>query len=173
MSVTQEFHQPGAHLRNATSIAEHLIEQGRRAGFEQDRIAMVRRIVMTRSGLEPLGPRCEAFLRSVLPETIDRCRERLTGCGPGHRGVRGNATSIAEHLIEQGFRQGLEQARSFNEGFKQGTIDVIRRVLILRFGAPALAGRPDAALSAASPEAIERYARRVLFADSLDAVFED
>jgi hypothetical protein len=65
--------------------------------------------------------------------------------------------TIAEYLEEKG-RQ-------------QGHVDMLRKQLVYKFHA--LDAATEARLQAATSEALDRYVRRVLTADSLAAVFED
>lgn len=58
-----------------------------------------------------------------------------------------------------------------DEGFAEGRIATLRDLLMYKFRA--LDAGAEARLQTASPEAIDRYLRRVLTADSLAAVFED
>ena len=93
--------------------------------------------------------------------------------------IEENAMSIAEHLIEQGRMEGrmegLEQGREqgIEQGIEQGRIDTLRHQVMIKFGSGSLDARYEALLRSPSPEAVDLYLQRVLFADSLAAVFED
>jgi hypothetical protein len=71
--------------------------------------------------------------------------------------------TIAEHLQEEGRM----------EGRMEGRVATLRSQLLFRFKLQTLATSDEARLLAATPEALDRYAQRVLTADSLAAVFED
>jgi len=73
--------------------------------------------------------------------------------------------TIAEQLHEEGRARGRE------EGREEGRIATLRSQLLFKFRA--LDAAAEALLQAATPEAIDRYLQRVLFADSLAAVFAD
>jgi hypothetical protein len=59
------------------------------------------------------------------------------------------------------------------KGRKEGHIDVLRMQLAIKFKLEKLDEHTEAKLRAATPEAINRYALRVLTADSPAAVFDD
>ena len=75
------------------------------------------------------------------------------------------AMTIAEFLEERGRTKGRE------EGRLEGRRSTLRSQLAYKLGP--LDAAAEARLQAASPEALDRYLRRVLTADSLAAVFED
>jgi flagellar biosynthesis/type III secretory pathway protein FliH len=72
-------------------------------------------------------------------------------------------------MIEQGRKEGL--AQGLEKGLVQGQTSLLVKLLALKFGAvpPAY----QAIISTATLEQLEQYATRVLFADSLPAVFAD
>lgn len=59
--------------------------------------------------------------------------------------------------------------QKLSEGRIQGHAEVLRKLLILKFGA--IDAEHDARILAATPEALDRYLERVLTATTLDAVF--
>lgn len=59
--------------------------------------------------------------------------------------------------------------RSWEDARREGRADLLRKLLVRKFGE--LAPEVEARLAAASPAELDRYGERVLFADSLDAVF--
>jgi predicted transposase/invertase (TIGR01784 family) len=77
--------------------------------------------------------------------------------------------TYAEKMIEQGRKEGRQEGRQ--EGLVQGQTSLLVKLLTLKFGAvpPAY----QAIISTATLEQLEQYATRVLFADSLPAVFAD
>jgi len=89
------------------------------------------------------------------------------------------AMSIAEQLLEEGRKEGLEEGRKEGkkegrkEGLEQGRIASLRHQLRHKFGISELDAATEARLRAAPPETIDRYALRVLTADSLAAVFAE
>jgi predicted transposase YdaD len=73
--------------------------------------------------------------------------------------------TYAEKLIEQGRKEGLEK------GLAQGQTSLLVKQLALRFGA--VPPTYQAVITNATLEQLERYAARVLFAGSLEAVFAE
>jgi hypothetical protein len=83
------------------------------------------------------------------------------------------AETIAEQFIEEGREQGLKEGikEGLKEGIERGRVAALKNLLALKFSA--LDASHEALLEAASSDAIDRYLARVLFADSLAAVFAD
>jgi predicted transposase YdaD len=71
----------------------------------------------------------------------------------------------AEKLLHEGRQEGLQ------EGRQAGRIDTLVKLLTLKFGE--LPPEYGARLEQASLAQLDRYTERVLFADSLAAVFAD
>jgi hypothetical protein len=112
----------------------------------------------TRSGQDALWVLLEYMFRVVDPVYWDLLRAKLHLLDPHAEEA---AMTIAEMLHEEGRAKGHEEGR----------IATLRGLLIFRF--EALDAATEARLRSATPEAIERYLRRLLTADSLAAVFED
>ena len=76
--------------------------------------------------------------------------------------------TIADELIAEGMEKGL--AKGLAQGKAEGKAELLLRLLERRFGVPsdALAARIRGADSAT----LDRWAERVLFADSIEAVVE-
>ena len=108
----------------------------------------------TRSGADAMKVMIQYLFQVLDPVYFDRIRAKLRKLGTRSREI---AMTIAEYLEEQGRKKGLAAA--------------LRSLLTEKF--QALDAAAEARLQAATPEAIDRYLRRVLTADSLDAVFED
>jgi flagellar biosynthesis/type III secretory pathway protein FliH len=87
--------------------------------------------------------------------------------------------SIAQMWHDEGRAEGRREGRQ--EGLKEGRdkgqhearVAMLRRLLVLKFGARSLHRRYNALLEAATPRVIDRYLRRALKADSIATVFED
>jgi hypothetical protein len=90
------------------------------------------------------------MFRVLDPVNLDDLRAKLRELGPRTEKV---AMNIAEHFHEE------------------GRIATLRSQLVFKFHT--LDADYEARLRAATPGAIDRYLERVLFADSLAAVFED
>jgi putative YhgA-like transposase len=106
---------------------------------------------------------CESFatltrymFRVVDPVHRELLRAKLRLLGPRAEEI---AMTIAEQLIE--------------EGRQEGRITTLRRQLAFKFQRETLDPAYEACLQAATPAALDRYAERVLTADSLAAVFAD
>ena len=84
--------------------------------------------------------------------------------------------TIADMLHKEGGAEGRKEGRAEGckegrkEGIAEGRIATLRSLLIFKF--QTLDAAAEARLQAATPEAIDRYLRRLLSADSLAAVFE-
>jgi predicted transposase/invertase (TIGR01784 family) len=92
-----------------------------------------------------------AKLREALPEA-----ERL-------------AMTIAEELIQQGRAEGRVEGRM--EGRVEGQVALLVKQLVRKFGE--LSADTHVRIEAATPEQLEHYAERILFAETLAAVFAD
>ena len=75
--------------------------------------------------------------------------------------------SYADYLEDRGREKGRQ------EGHKEGCVATMRSMLLYKFELPSLEQSYEARLQAATPDMIDRYARRVLTADSVAAVFDD
>jgi predicted transposase YdaD len=84
-----------------------------------------------------------------------------------------DVTSVERFGIERGMQQGLEQGleQGRQEGRQEGEISLLERLLFKRFGPLPPATR--ARLAQASTDQLERWAERLLDAQTLDAVFEE
>ena len=60
-----------------------------------------------------------------------------------------------------------------DEGWQEGQVTMLRRLLVLKFGARSLNRRYNTLLEAATPRMIDRYLRRALKEESIAAVFAD
>jgi hypothetical protein len=69
--------------------------------------------------------------------------------------------TIAEELIQQGRTEGRAEGRA----------DLLVKLLTRKFGE--LSADQHARIESASTEQLERYAERLLFTDTIDAVFAD
>jgi hypothetical protein len=112
----------------------------------------------SRSGSDAMKVLIEYLFEVLDPVYFDLIRAKLRKLGTRSREI---AMTIAEYLEEQGRTKGRAE----------GLMAALRRQLVYKF--QALDAAAEARLQAATPEAIDRYLRRVLTADSLDAVFED
>ena len=107
-----------------------------------------------RSGTETIAVLIRYLFQVLDPVYFDAVRAKLQQLGTRSREI---AMTIAEYLEEKG-RQ-------------QGRVDMLRSQLVYKFHA--LDAETEARLQAATSEALDRYGRRVLIADSLAAVFAD
>ena len=73
--------------------------------------------------------------------------------------------TIAEQMRNEGAAEGLAK------GLLAGRIQVLAKLLILKFGA--IGAEHDALISAATDEDLDRYVERVLTAETLSAVFAE
>lgn len=76
---------------------------------------------------------------------------------------------LAQYIKKKGFEEGLQQG--MQQGMQQGKYGLLERILIGRFGP-----LPEWAmqrLGAASPEQLDRWAERVLMAESIQGVLSD
>ena len=108
----------------------------------------------TRSGREALAVLIQYLFEVLEPTYFDAVRAKLHQLGTRSKEI---AVTIAEYLKEQGRREGR--------------MATLRSQLLFRF--QSLDAKAEARLEAATSEALDRYLRRVLIADSLAAVFED
>ena len=115
-----------------------------------------------RSGSDAITVMIQYLFQVLDPLYFEAVRAKLQKLGTQSREI---AMTIAEYLEEQGRQKGRE------EGLQQGRLATLRSLLIYKF--QVLDAGSEARLHAATPEAIDRYLRRVLTADSLAAVFED
>lgn len=72
------------------------------------------------------------------------------------------AMTIADQLHEEGRM----------EGRMEGRVDTLRSLLLYKFKLPALDSGYESRLKTAMPDVIDRYLQRVLFAETLAAVFD-
>jgi flagellar biosynthesis/type III secretory pathway protein FliH len=118
----------------------------------------------------------------------DELRGKLDQLGARAGGI---TMTIAEFLEEKGWKRGLKEGeekglkegeekglkegeeKGLKEGEEKGRADTLRRLLLVKFKLKTLDAVHEAHLRAATPDTIDRYVERVLFADSLAAVFED
>jgi len=104
----------------------------------------------TRSGLDRFHVLITYLFQVIDPMHLDALRAKLCKLGSHTEEV---AMTIAEYFHEE------------------GRIATLRSLLVFKF--QAFGAEYEARLQAATPEAIDRYLRRLLTADSLAAVFED
>jgi predicted transposase YdaD len=102
------------------------------------------------------------MFRVVDPMNQDQLRAKIRLLGPH---TEESAMSIADKLHEEGRQEGRQ------EGRREARIATLRSQLLFKF--QALDATYEARLHAAPAEALDRYLQRVLFANSLAAVFED
>jgi hypothetical protein len=92
-------------------------------------------------------------------------RAKLLTLDPGTKEA---TVTIAEMLEQRGRVKGREEG--FATGRLKGRVEALRRQLVFKFRT--LDAASEARLQAATPQAIDRYLRRVLTADSLAEVFD-
>jgi hypothetical protein len=112
----------------------------------------------TRSGREALAVLIQYLFEVLEPIYFDAVRAKLSELGARSKEI---AVTIAEYLEEQGRKRGREEGR----------VATLRSLLLYKF--QALDAQAEARLAAATPEALDRYLRRVLIAGSLAEVLED
>jgi hypothetical protein len=112
----------------------------------------------TRSGFDAITVLIHYLFQILDPVYFAILRAKLQVLGTRSREI---AMTIAEYLEEQGRQKGREEGR----------VAMLRTLLVHKF--QALDAAAEARLRAATPEALDRYARHVLTVDSLAAVFED
>jgi hypothetical protein len=96
------------------------------------------------------------LFRVIDPVHHDQLRAKIRKLGP-------HAEDIAMTIAEQWHEEGRQEGR----------IAALRSLLSAKFASQELGAAYEARLQAATPAAVDRYLRRVLYADSLAAVFED
>jgi len=64
-----------------------------------------------------------------------------------------------------------QQEKALSKGHEKGRVDVLRRLLVLKFGS--IDAEVDARILAAAPEILDLYVERVLTATTLAAVFAE
>ena len=104
----------------------------------------------SRSGADDLAMLIEYMLQVVDRVNRDALRAKIHTLGSSSKEF---AMTIAEEIYEE------------------GRVDTLRSLLVFKF--QSLDAASESRLQAAPPEAIDRYLRRLLTADSLAAVFED
>ncbi len=79
--------------------------------------------------------------------------------------------TIAEQWEQQAMERGIEKGieRGIEKGIEQGEARLLKQLLTWRFGA--LPAWVESQLAGAEPERLEAWAKRVLDAQTLDAVF--
>jgi Putative transposase, YhgA-like len=107
----------------------------------------------TRSGREAITVLIQYLFEVLEPRYFDAVRAKLQQLGARSKEI---SVTIAEYLRE--------------EGRKEGRLATLRSQLLYKF--QALDAEAEARLQAATPEALDRYLRRVLTANSLAAVFK-
>jgi flagellar biosynthesis/type III secretory pathway protein FliH len=128
----------------------------------------------TRSGRDSINVLVRYLFHTLDPVYFDIVRAKLEQLGTRSREI---AMTIAEYLEEQGRKKGREEGlqegrqEGLQEGLREGRLATLRSLLLYKFGA--LDAASEARLQAAAPEALDRYLRRVLAADSLAAVLAD
>ena len=104
------------------------------------------------AGIDAITALLTYLFRVIGPVHRGELRGKIRQLGPRAEEI---SMTIAEQLIEE------------------GRIAALRSQLVSRFGHQALDATWEARLRAAPAGAIDRYLQRVLFAESLAAVFED
>jgi hypothetical protein len=124
----------------------------------------------TRSGLDKLEVLITYLFQVIGPMHLAELRDKIRELGSRSEKV---AMTIAEYLQRKGRREGRKEGRQegLKKGREEGRIATLRSLLAFKF--QALGAEYEARLQAAPPEAIDRYLRRLLTAESLDAVFQD
>lgn len=117
------------------------------------------RTTLDEHGVEALDPHLR-YIHGVADTDPERIAEWVRAIGPDAEERR---VTIAERLRQEGKREGLELGRT------QGEQSVVELLLEERFGP--LSAEARERLRGASTEQLERWARRVLHAASLDDVF--
>jgi hypothetical protein len=112
-----------------------------------------------RSGPDRLEVLIRYMFQVIDPVHLDTLRAKIRTLGAHSEEA---AMNIAEYLHEEG---------RLEKGLEKGRIDTLRDLLVFKF--QSLDAADEARLQAATPQAIDRYLRRMLTADSLAAVFED
>ena len=110
------------------------------------------------AGIDSFAVLITYMFRVIDPMNLNDLRAKIRLLPP-------NAEEAAMSIAEQFHEEGRE------EGRKEGRITTLRRQLVVKFHT--LDPSHETCLQAATPEAIDRYLERVLFADSLAAVFQD
>jgi hypothetical protein len=159
---------PAAVLAQIAPILEGLIEHPR--GNEQFVDLMsyvvvgVRRMtwVRVRGILENTAPKVAATMGTLVDMMIEK--ERANAERKGER--KGRAEGERKGRAE-GERKG--RAEGERKGRAEGERAVLRRQIALKFGA--LTETQEARIDAASPAELAELSRRILYADSVDAVF--
>jgi len=124
----------------------------------------------SRSGRESFGVLITYMLQVIDPVHEDELHAKIRELGPRSEEV---AMTIAEQLHKQGRKKGREEGlkKGLKKGRQEGRIGTLRSLLVFKF--QSLGAEYEARLQAASPEAIDRYLKRLLTADSLAKVFKD
>jgi predicted transposase YdaD len=128
----------------------------------------------TRAGRDRFAILITYMFQIIDPMDLDELHAKIHELSSRSEEV---AITIAEYLREQGRKKGLEEGlkkgikKGRQEGRQEGCLATLRNLLVFKF--QTLGARYEARLQAASPEAIDRYFRRLLTADSLAKVFED
>jgi flagellar biosynthesis/type III secretory pathway protein FliH len=137
-------------------------------------IPTMREAGQARSGADAIAVLIQYLFQILDPLYFEAVRAKLKKLGPQPREI---AMTIAEYLEEQGRQKGREEGlqkglqQGLQQGLQAGRLATLRSQLVYKF--QILDTESEARLQAATPEAIDRYLRRVLTADSLAAVFED
>jgi predicted transposase YdaD len=154
-------------LRDARAPARLL------AGFEAWGPEMVE-AGQSRTGLDALSVIFEYLFQILDPVHWDELHAKIRTLGSS---TEESTMTIAEMFEERGRTRGLAEGHQKgreegrDEGRDEGRRATLRSQLLFKF--QSLDEASEARLQAATPEAIDRYVRRVLTADSLAAVFED
>ena len=115
-----------------------------------------------RAKIRTLGSHAEETAMTIAEQWHEEGRQEGIARGREEGIARGREEGIA-----RGREEGLARGRA------EGRIAALRSLLSSKFGSRALDATCEARLRAATPAAVDRYLERVLFADSLTAVFED
>jgi len=128
----------------------------------------------SRSGEDSFSMLITYMLQVIDPVHEEELHAKIRTLGSWSEEV---AMTIAEQLHKQGRKQGREEGlkrglkRGLKKGREEGRIDTLRSLLMFKFRT--LGTQYEARLQAAPPEAIDRYLKRLLTADSLAKVFKD
>jgi predicted transposase YdaD len=124
----------------------------------------------TQSGLDRLEVLFTYMFRVIDPMKLEALRAKIRTLDSRSEEV---AMSIPDYLRKEGRKEGLKKGleKGLKKGREEGRIATLRSLLAIKF--QTVGPEYEARLQAATPEAIDRYLRRLLTAESLAEVFVD